>query len=78
MNLPPSPENNEIEKAKTTLRRMGMSLSTLGAVLLAAALVACCQNADNTLEVPSLLLLASGVTTLIAGLYLWFISKQTD
>lgn len=69
-------EKDEKSKADAMLRRMGMSLSILGAILFSAGLVAYRLCADGIPDVRCILILASGVAMFASGLYIWLCEKR--
>jgi len=77
MESPQSPEKDRINKSVAMLRRMGMSLSVLGAIIFAAALMEFRQHFGGNQDVRSVLMLVSGIAMFTSGLYIWRSAKGT-
>lgn len=67
--------NDRSDKANMMIRRMGMSLSICGALIFSAGLVACRRIPEEAPFSRSVLILASGIIMLIAGIHLWRSTK---
>jgi hypothetical protein len=65
------------DKANLMLRRMGMSLSVCGALICSAGLVAGRRIPEEAPFSRSVIILASGIIMLIAGIHLWRSTKAT-
>lgn len=71
-------EKDVIRKTEVMLRRMGMSLSLLGAILLSESLVLWRQRSAEIPVVHFVLILASGITMFVSGLYIWRVSRSSN
>ena len=71
MNQEQPPETDVKSKVETMLRRMGMSLSVLGAILFSEGLVVWRLRSIEIPCVSCVLILVSGITMFVSGLYIW-------
>lgn len=73
------PQNDEKEiKAKTVLRRMGMTLTLLGTLVFSTGLASCWSGGGQGLGVRLVLHLAFGLALFLTGFNTWRNARKSD
>ena len=73
-----APEEKNGTKTNLALRRMGMSLSVVGAIIFSAGLVACWHSAEGQPNTRCVSIFVFGLALLASGLYTWLNAKKAD
>ena len=77
MQSPQRPEQSGSESADKVLRRMGMILSVVGAILIAVGLVLGLYDVRDDLQARCVLTLILGTALLVSGLYIWHTAQKS-